>query len=150
MKKFISAFILSLALCACETTSTGPQVKGDTAAKIRNFITVIEPGFRLSAALLCSTTLALATSGQDQIDMRNDIYTFSSVIASYNGENPQDFTARLIATLPKTNEYQTLAQNVGGLLSIAYPFIKGDPALLAKVVADLAAGCADATKPATP
>lgn len=131
----------------CETTGNGPQIKGDFAANVRNFVTAVEPSFRPAAAGVCALAISLGATAQDRADMRADIYTASSIVAAWDGQSPPALRDSLFAALPKTSEYRTVAETISGLAAVANPFIKGDPALLIKVTADLAAGCADATKP---
>lgn len=133
-------------LVACATTSDGPQVQGDFAARARNFIAVTEPGFRPAARAACALTISLAVDPQDQAKVKQAVHDVSSIVAAWNGQSPDDLEKSLEAVLPKEDEYRGLAQSVSALCAIASPFIRGDPQLLLKVTSDVAAGCADATR----
>lgn len=143
MKKLLVAFsILAYGLLALTGCGT-PQIKGDAAAHVRNFIQNIEPGLKPAAAAACSLVLSFAVNPQDRADVKKDLFVVASIVSAANADQtPGQLSKSIQAALPKADEYRTLADSIAGGWAIALPFIKGDPELLLKVTSDLAAGCA--------
>lgn len=138
------AILAALILTGCATTSNGPEVQGKTAADIRHFIRVTEPGYRVAAKTVCALVINTAVQPADRAEVKAAVSKISSVIAASNGQDPAAFEAGIAAQLPE--QYKPLAPAISALYAVAFPFIKGDPQLLLKVTSDLAAGCADATR----
>jgi hypothetical protein len=138
--KNISLCLLFGLLCvSCQTGD--PQVQGDTAAHVRNFIQNIEPGLKPAAAAASSLVLSFAVSDKDRADVKADLYVIASIVAAATpDQTPGDLSKAIQAAVPKNADYRTLADAVAGGWAIALPFIKGDPALLIKVTGDIAAG----------
>lgn len=144
-------FFLAALFCVgwgpCATTSNGPEVQGNAAAKVRDFLKTVEPGLRPSAKVACSFYLSYATTDKDRADLKANIFAVSSIVSGTSADlNPGDLSRNIQAALPASPENKSLADGITGAWAIALPFIQGDPALLIKVTQDLAAGCVDATK----
>lgn len=150
MKKFF--FILILGLCVpfeegCEYTGNGPQIKGDTAAHVRSFMTTVEPGIRPSVRLSATLYLDYATNPADRADLKANIFTASSIAAAIDDSvTPGELSKRIQAALPAGDENKQLADAIAGSWGIVLPFAKGDPAILITWISDIAGGLADVTK----
>lgn len=126
----------------CAGTLTVP---GKTAAQIRNFISATEPSIRPTTRTVCALAL-LAVKPEDREATKAAIFKASSVVAASNGMSPEQLTAAIMAAIGDTPDNRALATAIAGVYGIAFPFITGDPQLLLKVLGDIAAGCADATR----
>lgn len=137
----ICLFVAVSFLSGCATTDDGLQVQGDNAAQVRNFVEKVEPTLKPAAAMAAGFVLNLAVSPKDRSDMKADLCVVAGIIAAATPEQtPGQLSKAIQAALPKAPEWVTLADSIAGGFAIALPYMKGDPDLLLKVTADIAAG----------
>ena len=132
--------ILCLSLVACETTSTGPQIKGTAAAKVREVVTANEADVRPLSALATDGVFAFALSNDQRDQIIGMMTKVSAVVAASGAQTPDQFTAAVLQVLPAGDQYAELATSLSHVYQLLYNHVNGDPKLLLVVSSDIAAG----------
>lgn len=147
MKKAIVSILAVCLLASCANGPNGPQVQGNAAAHVRNFLTDVEPAVRPTVRLAGSLYLDYAANPKDRADLKANIFTASSIAAATTADTtPGDLSKAIQAALGPAPENKQLADSIAGSWGIVLPFVKGDPALILKWVEDISGGLADCTK----